>query len=255
MTSSLETTASNYCTLLERLAKISPNYKTLNEFMHTTGHASQSATKFTVVYILSGLSTVPGLQFDHFEGVERLAQELDQPETKESCRLFIVENVCAKTITLLGDQFDIDPQFFADHLNNEPWYRIANIADRIPALPSTQKFHDFLQLRYIEPQQLSNYQYSFHGSRTFFAEIENRGDREDDESVASDAKSFMKPDETTTRIPRKAGKLIPRVRKGREFEPLLCTRQVITVWFKKGEVGSKGWTGISATTESHRGKH
>lgn len=256
MTSSLEKVPSNYSTLLQRLAKTSSNYKALDEFMHTTDHASQSAAKFTVVHIPSGLSTLPGIQFDPFEGLARLAQELDQPETKEeSCRLFIVENVCAETISLLGERFDIDPQFFADHLNNEPWYRIANIADRIPALPSTQKLHDFLQLRYIEPRQLLNYQYSFRESQPFFAEIELRGNAEDDESVTSEAKSFMKPDETTTRIPRKAGKLTPRVRKGREFEPLLCTRQVITVWFKKSEVGSKGWTGISPSSRIRQGKH
>jgi hypothetical protein len=82
----------------------------------------------------------------------------------------------------------------------------------------------------------------FHGNYPFVVHKEN-ADIPDDESVASDAKSFMKPDETTTRIPRKAGKLTPRVRKGREFEPLLCTRQVITVWFKKAEGGLKGWTG------------
>jgi hypothetical protein len=154
-----------------------------------------------------------------------------------------VENVCAQTISLLGEKFDIDPQFFADHLNNEPWYRIANVADRIPALPSTQKLQDFLQLRYIEPRQLSNYPDLFHGSQPFVVQKENT-DLEDHESVASDAKSFMKPDEKTTRIPRKAGKLTPRIRKGGEFEPLLCTRQVITVWFKRREVRSKGWTGM-----------
>ena len=150
--------------------------------------------------------------------------------------------MCAQAINILGEKFDIDPQFFADHLNNEPWYRIANVAERIPALPSTQKSHDFLQLRYIEPRQVSNHPDLFHGNHPFVVHKEN-ADIPDDESVASDAKSFMKPDETTTRIPRKAGKLTPRVRKGREFEPLLCTRQVITVWFKKAEGGLKGWTG------------
>jgi hypothetical protein len=248
MTSSLEKVPSNYSTLLQRLAKSSSNYKALDEFLNTTDHASQSATKFTVVHIPLGLSTSPGIQFDPFEGVARLAQELDQPETKESCRLFLVENVCAETISLLGERFDIDPQFFADHLNNEPWYRIANVADRIPALPSTQKLHDFLQLRYIEPRQLSKFQYSFHGSQDIFTQEEKKIDGADDDSVISDAKSFMNPDETTTRIARKAGKLNPRIRKGRVFEPLLCTRQVITVWFKKSDIGSKGWTGTSPTS-------
>jgi hypothetical protein len=244
MADSLEKSASTYSTLVRRLTKTSSNYRGLEVFLNATDHVSQTPTKFTVVHIPSGLSTGPGMHFDEFDGPERLAQELDQQETAESCRLFIVENVCAQTISLLGERFDIDPQFFADHLNNEPWYRIASVADRIPALPSTQKLHDFLQMRYIEPRQLSNYQYSFHDDLPFVEQKENV-DAADDESVASDAKSFIEPDETTTRIPRKAGKLTPRVRKGREFGPLICTRQVITVWFKKREALSKGWTGIA----------
>jgi hypothetical protein len=116
------------------------------------------------------------------------------------------------------------------------------VPDRIPALPSTQKYHDFLQLRYIEPRKISSYQDLFHGDQPFVIEAEN-AEVVGDETLVSDAKSFMKPDETTTRIPRKAGKLTPRVRKGREFEPLLCTRQVITAWFEKNDDGSVGWTG------------
>jgi hypothetical protein len=107
------------------------------------------------VHIPSGLPISPGIQFDQFEGTANLAKELEQPEGKESCRLFIVENVCVQAINILGEKFDIDPQFFADHLNNERWYRIANVAERITALPSTQKSHDFLQLRYIEPSHRS----------------------------------------------------------------------------------------------------
>ncbi|KAE9377400.1 hypothetical protein N431DRAFT_480447 [Stipitochalara longipes BDJ] len=240
----VEKIPNTYSTLVERLAKTSTNYKALDEFLKKAPeHASQSPANFTVVTIPSGLAVSPGTQFPPFEGTARLAHELEKPEAKDSCRLIIVENVCAQTINLLGEKFDIDPQFFADHLNNEPWYRIANVADRIPALPSTQKHHDFLQLRYIEPRQLSNYQDLFHGNQPFVVQKEN-ADVADEESVVSDTKSFMKPDETTTRIPRKAGKLTPRVRKGREFDPLLCTRQVITVWFEKSENGSKGWTGI-----------
>jgi hypothetical protein len=243
MANSLEKVTTTYSTLLQRLAKTSTNYKALDEFLgKAADHSSQTPAKFTIVHIPSGLSISPGIQFDQFEGTASLAKELEQPGGKESCRLFIVENVCAQTINILGEKFDIDPQFFADHLNNEPWYRIANVAERIPALPSTQKSHDFLQLRYIEPRKVSNHPDLFHGNHPFVIHKEN-ADVPDDESVASDAKSFMKPDETTTRIPRKAGKLTPRVRKGREFEPLLCTRQVITVWFKKTEGGSKGWTG------------
>ena len=243
MAKSVEKVPSTYSTLVQRLASTSTNYKALNEFLNASDHASQSPARFTVADFPSDLSALPGIQFEDFDGTARLAQVLDQGEPTAPCRLFIVENICAQTVILLGEKFDIDPQFFVDHLNNEPWYRIASVADRIPALPSTQKLHDFLQLRYIEPRELSNYQDLFHGSQPFVVQKEN-ADLEDDESVSSDAKSFMKPDDTTTRISRKAGRLTPRVCKGREFEPLLCTRQVITIWFNKNQDGSKGWTGI-----------
>ena len=53
----------------------------------------------------------------------------------------------------------------------------------------------------------------------------------------------MLPDRNATRILRKAGKLIPRVRKDKQFEPLLCTRQTVTIWFEKVDAGRKGWNG------------
>ncbi|KAN0117924.1 hypothetical protein V8E51_003901 [Hyaloscypha variabilis] len=239
-----EKLSATYSTLVERLAKTSTNYKALDEFLKSTAEqASQNPAKFTIAHIPSGLPVSPGIEFDPFEGIAGLVHRLEQPAAKDSCRLIIVENICAQTISLLGERFAIDPQFFADHLNNEPWYRIANVPDRIPALPSTQKYHDFLQLRYIEPRKISSYQDLFHGDQPFVVEAEN-AEVVGDETLVSDAKSFMKPDEKTTRIPRKAGKLTPRVRKGREFEPLLCTRQVITAWFEKNDDGSVGWTGV-----------
>ena len=243
MEKSLEKTTSTYSTLVQRLAKTSPTYKALDDFLGITDHVTQSPAKFTVLKIRSEDPNSHGLQLDHFDGTARLAEELESTDSEDACRLFMVENVCAQTISLLGERFDIDPQFFADHLNNEPWYRIAEVADRLPALPSAQKLHDFLQLRYVEPRQLSNFQYPFYASSSLST---GKGVST---SISSDAMSFMYPDEVTTRIPRKAGKFNPRLRQGREFEPLLCTRQAITVWFKKKDTGLKGWTGITETEE------
>jgi len=146
----------------------------MDEFLKSTAEqASQNPAKFTIAHIPSGLPVSPGIEFDPFEGIAGLVHRLEQPVAKDSCRLIIVENICAQTISLLGERFDIDPQFFADHLNNEPWYRIANVPDRIPALPSTQKYHDFLQLRYIEPRKISSYKDLFHENQPFILEAEN----------------------------------------------------------------------------------
>ncbi|PMD22779.1 hypothetical protein NA56DRAFT_74532 [Hyaloscypha hepaticicola] len=117
MAKSVEKVPSTYSTLVQRLASTSTNYKALNEFLKASDHASQSPTKFTVADFPPGLSASPSIQFEDFDGTARLAQVLDQKEPKAPCRLFIVENICAQTIILLGEKFDIDPQFFVDHLN------------------------------------------------------------------------------------------------------------------------------------------
>jgi hypothetical protein len=67
-----------------------------------------------------------------------------------------------------------------------------------------------------------------------------------DEDLFSDSRSFAHPVETTTRVPRKAGKFIPRARQNQKFPPLLCVRQGITAWFKEKGVVEEGWIGMGA---------
>jgi hypothetical protein len=223
----------SYRSLVQRLALDSPGYQVLLNFL-SENHFYQSPARFSLVQLNPPSSEdKPKVDIKDFEGTTQLIDELDATKSsKDNCCLLIVENVCSETISILGERFDIDPQFFADHLNNAPWYRIDDIPNRIPALPSSQKLHDFLQMRYIDTQTISTYRNTFPGP--VGRDILN----------TSGARSFMWPDENTTRIPRKAGKLIPRAREGKEFEPLLCTRQVLTAWFKNLEVELGGWTGI-----------
>jgi hypothetical protein len=241
-----EKTFSPYRTLVHRLAQSSPSYQDLENFISNKEHVSQSATKFTSITVYPDASISPNPHFENFEGPSRLAHELQSTKLSNgTCRLFIVENVCAETIVLLGEYFDINPQFFVDHLNNEPWYRIVNVAKRIPALPSSQKLHDFLHLRYIETRTLSEIHHEFHRPHVedLEKEAELRTGGGKDLETDSESRSFMWPDEMTTRIPRKAGKLNPRTRKGEVFDSLLCSRQAVTVWFNKTEIGVEGWTG------------
>jgi hypothetical protein len=67
-----------------------------------------------------------------------------------------------------------------------------------------------------------------------------------DWDLFSDSRSFARPVETTTRVPRKAGKFIPRARQNQKFSSLLCVRQVITAWFKQQGFGKEGWIGIGS---------
>ena len=251
-TTSTGSTLVDFRSLVYRLAKTSTTYRGLDEFLNSYDARSGSPPRFTIVTIAPENTPFPLIAFEDLDGTEQLATLLNKSsEPSEGyCRLFLVENICPRTMILLGEHFNIDPRFFADHLSNPPWYRIEDVSDRIPALPSCQKFHDFLQLRFIEVRTVENCQLAspedgghelanpYNENLSTSSGLHFRADQ------GSDAKSFMMPDERTTNIPRKAGKLNPRARKGKTFEPLLCTRQAVTVWFEERKSGANSWTGM-----------
>lgn len=133
----------SYLTTIQQLAQSQPSLRPLYEFLNDT--SPESPTRISIVTIGQG---PPGDIFStkYIEGYEELAKELQEnhTSTSENSSLFIVENICPDAIILLGERFNIDPQAFADHVNNTSWYRIDDVADRIPALPSSQKFDTFL---------------------------------------------------------------------------------------------------------------
>jgi len=235
---------SSYLTTIQQLAQSQPSLRALYGFLNDT--SSQSLTQISLVTIGQGPH---GDMFPtkHIEGYQELAKELQENHTftSKNCCLFIVENICPAAIILLGERFNIDPQAFADHVNNTSWYRIDDVTDRIPALPSSQKLDTFLQLRYIEMRKLLNVQCPIAA-----AKADTSGAKYDgcvlDGDLFSDSRSFMCPAETTTRVPRKAGKFIPRARQNQKSPPLLCVRQVITAWFKENGVVEEGWIGTGA---------
>jgi hypothetical protein len=54
---------------------------------------------------------------------------------------------------------------------------------------------------------------------------------------------YVVPDQNSTRLPRKAGKLTPLARNNDDLEFLLCTKQSITVWFGKRRSRDEAWNG------------
>jgi hypothetical protein len=241
MPTSLGQTSVAYRHLVHRLAQACPTYKILHDFLNANHHTCQRPAKTTIITINPGSpnGNIPtSMETNDFNGSMALAQYLSPPGSNQCCRLFLIENVCPETIALLGGHFDIDPQFFADHIDNTSWYRIVDVADHIPALPSSKKIHDFLQLRHIETRVFAD-------SPTFKSLFDGSSQATDVKVAASSSyeRTTLTPDITTTRLPRKAGRIIPRSRKGAHFEPLLCTRQVVTVWFQKKRPGNERWTG------------
>jgi hypothetical protein len=180
-----------------------------------------------------------------FEGTKTWTDELLNSQSRKGvCNIFLVENICPATIALLGGFFDINPQFFADHVKNGDWFKDQDLMDHIPALPSSQKWHDFLQVRFIQTLAVAKPSPStleLNRTPTTFEMdkgIEGRGG----DTAQNPSQDYLEPDETIIRLPRKAGKMIPRARDDRNLELLLCTKQSITVWFGKKKL-EEGWNG------------
>jgi hypothetical protein len=243
----LEQSAQDYCDLITQLAPSWPGHAALHDFVNLKQHPSTCPAKITVTTINSSdrsTDVSPTIEFKEFENIDDFAQSLASiPNDDSCCRLYVVENVCPRAIALLGGRFDIDTQFFADNVNNLSWYRIDDVSKRIPALPSSEKVHDFLQLRYLDFRPIES-KNTFAVSNWIKTGISRTlTDRLSD--PASDAKSLTHPDNTTTRIVRKAAKLVPTKREGKAFNTLLCTRNVITAWFQNRSVARGGWIGVN----------
>jgi len=247
MADMLEQSARDYCKLISDLAPSWPGHEDLHDFVNVKKHSSLCPAKITVATIncsSMGKGVSPTIEFTEFEDIDELAKLLRFiPKDDSCCRLFVVENVCPRAIALLGGRFDIDTQFFADHVNNLSWYRIDNVSKRIPALRSSEKVHDFLQLRYLDfrPIDKNESQNTVDPSNRIKIGISRTWT-----DMLSNPNSFTYPDDTTTRIMRKAAKLVPTKREGKTFNTLLCTRNVITAWFQKKTLGTGGWAGMAS---------
>ncbi|KAE9377340.1 hypothetical protein N431DRAFT_330326 [Stipitochalara longipes BDJ] len=245
MTIQDESKYGSYISFLQNLAKLSSNYKSFNKFFKENHDEYESPAKFTLFSIKPASNQPQNFDIREFEGTAQLADELEAiVDSEGTCRLFLVENVCLQTVSLFGEHFNIDPQFFADHFNVESWYRIGEDSQLL-ALPSSQKSQDFLTLRFIETQTILKAQPSSNIGQDLRANKASLGKQENDVVlVPDDAVSFILPDKTTARVRRKAGRLTPRPRASHSFHPLLLARQAITVWFQEHDNGGQGWTGI-----------
>ena len=163
------------------------------------------------------------------QGPHGLLQHLPALENDtSSSQLIVVENICPDTLALLGGVCDIDPQFFAEHIQVLPWYRLdERIPDRLASLPSTKKAEDFLSLKYVETRKLS-----------------------ENDASSIHAESVLWPDDLETRLRHSAGKLTPVSRDGQEFPLMAFTRQTISVWCGK-KTNCSGWIGEKCSLDSY----
>jgi hypothetical protein len=241
MSGPLYQSARDYRALISHLNKASPGYQGLDDFVNIKKDTCQVATRFTILTIHGDEKQKSGessIGFRNFQGTAKLAEQLNQLRNQSSsCNIFLVENVCPETVSLLGGFFDINPQFFADHVKNGDWFKDSALMDQLPALPSSQKWHDFLQIRFVQTLTVSKKSMSVFDSDAK-AMSEASVDVSQDPSL-----DYLVPDESITRLPRKAGKLTPLSRDDQKLDLLLCTKQNITVWFGKRGPQDGGWNG------------
>jgi hypothetical protein len=200
-----------------------PGFTALREFI-MGGHDCAKHPGISIVKIPGESGPASKLSITSPESPRDLLVTLPSlADTTPSSQLIIVENICSETLAILGGTYDIDPQFFAEHVNVLSWYRVdEKVPERLPSLPSTKKGEDFLVLRYVETREIG---------------------LSDDASVY--AKSVLWPDSSETRISHSAGKLEPISRPGITFPRMAFTRQTVSVWCQKKTSG-KGWIGMSS---------
>lgn len=161
-------------------------------------------------------------------GLRGLEDYLDRDAgSQQKSKLFVVENIGPSVATLLGATFAIDPQMFADHFENAPWYRLLDVKDHLPSLPSVHRASDYVRFRCF-------------ATRTF--------------TPTTPVEAFVKdilPTRESMYIRRKGSLNQQSMRLGVtgdlsdvpvSFEPVLFTRQFVTVWFSK-YVKGRGWRG------------
>jgi hypothetical protein len=88
-----------------------PAFKRLDEFLKQPQRPHVSSTIITRVRFLDGLKP----QIEQNCSLADLTHHA--PNSAES-DIFIVEDINPKVIAFLGGRFDVDPQFFLDHIDN-----------------------------------------------------------------------------------------------------------------------------------------
>ena len=67
--------------------------------------------------------------------------------------IFIVEDINPEVIAFLGGRFDLDLQFFLDHIDNSRWYCLGDIEKHLPALKSAKVESQFLRFQFVSPRE------------------------------------------------------------------------------------------------------
>lgn len=237
--------SATYRCLVDNQTKSHPGHRTVRGFVNQTPSiASPSSSRVTIISFLTqspeGIKIdPPSVSCQDLAGADELAERLLQlkndPQTG-ICRLFLLENICSKTICLMGSFFDIDTQFFADHVSAPSWFRVDDISNKLQHLPSTRRREEHLQICFSDPRTIER------TDNEKIAEPFTLGELELGPPAYMGRPGSQASLQHASGLNRGAGLLCPRMRNEVRFKQVLDIRYSITAWFREMEYGGD-WTG------------
>jgi len=214
-----------YRKFIDDLARKLPKFKPLDIFLKL-GTADQTARISSFSFSEDNLPSDP-----RTIDVSSLENELKKQTAHQ---LLIIEDVTPGVVAILGGYWSVDPQFFLDFLDSTtsdasldsqsvcdaltpiPWFRLANVRDHLPPLPSTAHNAKHVNLQFI-------------GSREYHPEDPSKDPIKLPDRLESRTKNG---------ITRVAGGCNPIPHEGKRFNPLAFIRQTAAAWFDGGDTHS-----------------
>jgi hypothetical protein len=203
---------------LVELARKIPAYEELIKFLKSSQNLDASPASISIVRFSE--TSTPDFASVH---EDELPKHLGSSQTSN---LFIIENVSANVVELLGSRYGVGHDFWLDHIANSNWFRLGDIEKHLPALVSVRLESRHVRHRFIGPRELL--------LRALKYPVNDR----------------ILPEKGSTRVPRIAGALNPLERipdRLRAVNPvhehypsLALTRQHVSMWFDVPEDES-GW--------------
>jgi hypothetical protein len=249
MLDSVTQDAAEYRSTIRKLAESSSSFAALHEFVNVKRHLCQAPAGFTLLTI----SPEPqdegpgsGIEFKNILSLTTLSQELGFLNVNERCcRLFFVENMCSESIALLAirrraqSATGVLRTAFAlyQFAPGGRDFRSASTAS------FDYQFQPILSNCLQELQRCVEQPFSRSGVGWPDRSLVPAGGEIIPEARLSGARCHVKSDESNSRITRKARKLIPWIREGRNFEALVSARQLVTIWFGVEKKEANTWTG------------
>jgi hypothetical protein len=143
-----------YKDFVKLIAKRIPTFGPLNQFLNTPGEHHNLECKITSIRF-KYRSTL------HRECPINLKKKATDYSTKwndleqwlgEDChQILLIENLTPCVLNVLGEKWEVSPEFFLSHLENSDWYKEQNIAEHLPALRSVDQSH--IRFQFVAPRE------------------------------------------------------------------------------------------------------